>query len=141
MDLPIDIRPKYQDDDGFIYATWLRSYRFGSRFAKGINNTTFFREHTKIIKYILDKKTTRCLIACLSDDPKVILGYCVFEVGESPVIHYVYVKEAFRKMGIATRLAESTNLDWCKITYSHQTYFLTHMEQKISEMTYNPYRL
>jgi len=141
MDLPIDIRPKYQDDENFVYATWLNSYRYTSLFCKNLRNSIFFPFHRKIIGYIFDKKVTRCNIACLADDHKVILGYCVFEVGESPIIHYVYVKEGFRKMGIATKLIESMGIDLKKTSYTHQTQCLTPLAQKISEMTYNPYKL
>ena len=40
-------------------------------------------------------------IACLTEDPEVILGY---SITEGDIIHWVYVKEMWRKQGIAKML-------------------------------------
>ena len=57
--------------------------------------------HDIILKKILTKCTL--LVACDPDDPDVIWGYVAFDA-ENPVLHFVYVKGAFRRMGIGTRL-------------------------------------
>lgn len=41
-------------------------------------------------------------VCCLREDPDVILGYAICE-GDH-ILHYVHVKEAWRKFGIATSL-------------------------------------
>lgn len=46
-------------------------------------------------------------IACSPEDPDVIVGYLVYE---PKTIHYVYVKEAFRKLGICRRLLVEAGL-------------------------------
>ena len=57
--------------------------------------------HDIILKKILNNCTL--LVACDPDDPDVIWGYVAFDA-ENPVLHFVYVKGAFRRLGIGTRL-------------------------------------
>jgi ribosomal protein S18 acetylase RimI-like enzyme len=54
---------------------------------------------------ILKKILTNCtlLVACDPEDTDVIWGYVAFDQVD-PVLHFVYVKGAFRRMGIGTRL-------------------------------------
>lgn len=53
---------------------------------------------------ILQRSST--VVACDSDDPSTILGYCIFELpkGMPPVLHYVQVKRDLMRKGIATAL-------------------------------------
>lgn len=45
---------------------------------------------------------TQIKIACLNEDPDVILGYSVMEGDHT--LHFVFIKEIWRKMGIAKQL-------------------------------------
>lgn len=40
-------------------------------------------------------------IACMQDDPQTIMGYSIIS---GPTLHFIYIKEKFRKQGIATLL-------------------------------------
>lgn len=53
---------------------------------------------------ILKRATT--IVACDSDDPSTILGYCIFERPKNmpPVLHYMQVKRDLMRKGIATAL-------------------------------------
>lgn len=141
--------PKHFD---FIYATWLKSFRYGSYFAKKIKNEIFFKHHHIVVENILSHKDTSVLVASIEDDPDLILGYLVMA---PKIIHYIYVKDTFRNFGVARSLFKSneTNLNECQFT--HWTFAcddfmgrfirgadgnkLTAQEPKWPGLSYNPY--
>lgn len=95
----VKIRAAKPSDIAFIYATWLRSYRSDNDFAASMRSSIYFAFYRTVIDQLLmDSKVS---VAYLSDDPDIIFGYCV---SNGEVLHYVYVKEAFRKLGIAHKL-------------------------------------
>src|SRR5436309_249818 len=98
-------RPGTDADWPFVFATWLRCYRYSSAFAKPIPEEVFFRFHHAVIQRILSRGAS-LRIAHLADEPGVILGYLVTEPG---VVHFVYVKKPFRRNGIARSLFRGTD--------------------------------
>lgn len=133
----VEIRDAGQDDLPFIFATWLRSYRHSSQFAKKISNDVYFAYHHAAIERILSRGGA-VKIASMIGDPNVILGYAVVEMQEGKTVaHYVYVKKAFRKMGIASRLYKPENGD----LFTHLTDDITWALVKYEGLIYNPYRL
>jgi GNAT superfamily N-acetyltransferase len=57
------------------------------------------------------------LVTCAADDPDQILGFLVHE---GPVVHYLYVKELFRRKGLATALLDSAQIPPV-FFYTHRT--------------------
>jgi hypothetical protein len=55
----------------------------------------------KVINYLIDKKTINIRVACLKDDPTVILGYAIFE---GDTLHWVFIKKSWRNIGLAKDL-------------------------------------
>ena len=99
---------------------------------------------------ILKKILTNCtlLVACDPEDPDVIWGYVAFDT-KDPVLHFVYVKGAFRRMGIGTRLMEEAfdrcNGSWSQIedhpvVVSHRTESLFKAWPEV-KWRWNPYRM
>jgi GNAT superfamily N-acetyltransferase len=99
---------------------------------------------------ILKKILTNCtlLVACDPEDPDVIWGYVAFDQVD-PVLHFVYVKGAFRRMGIGTRLMEEAfdrcNGSWSQIedhpvVVSHRTESLFKAWPQV-KWRWNPYRM
>tara|TARA_R100000808_G_scaffold3378_1_gene12099 strand:+ start:53 stop:595 length:543 start_codon:yes stop_codon:yes gene_type:complete len=99
---------------------------------------------------ILKKILTNCtlLVACDPEDPDVIWGYVAFDP-KDPVLHFVYVKGAFRRMGIGTRLMEEAfdrcNGSWSQIedhpvVVSHRTESLFKAWPEV-KWRWNPYRM
>lgn len=129
------LRPGLQEDWPFIFATWLRCYRYSSAFAQHIPEPVFFRYHHAAIQRILDRGA-QIRVAHLVDDSSVILGYLVTEPG---VIHFAYVKKAFRRHGIATDLFRG--LDVNAHVFTHWTRDWNHMLKRWPEATYCPYLL
>ena len=83
---------------------------------------------------------TKALVACDPVDPNVIYGYLVMgEVAGEDVVHYVYIKSAFRQMGIAKMLAKSAHLNLDKFSFTHWTYSTDWLVEKLPGGTYVPY--
>ncbi len=87
-------------DEAFIYATWRNSKFYGTPdLKKAKNPKEVFRQLTSDIRGTL--KYAEVQIACLEEDPKTIIGYVVFTETH---LDWIYVKDTFRKAGIATML-------------------------------------
>lgn len=56
------------------------------------------------------------LVACPEDDPELIVGYAIFSF---ETLHYIYIKQAFRKMGFAHELFKSCTMPENSITITH----------------------
>jgi hypothetical protein len=109
------------NDESFIFASWLNAYRSHSQFARNITDTTFFDRHHKVIERIL--KDAKALVCVDSTHPDTILGYLVYQwFGERPLIHFIYVKMAFRKMGLANQMLSKAGIDLNEGgIYTHRT--------------------
>lgn len=132
----IEIRPAVPADLNFIYATWLKSYRHASQFAKKISNDIFFDMHQKVIERFLSRLGATVLIAYPKGEPEVILGYIAYDTDQN-VVQYIYVKRTFRKMGIGAALAKEAT----PRIFTHWTYDVDWIHKKYPELIYNPYFL
>lgn len=98
----INIRPVVTDDVSFIYATWLRGLYHGNSWFREIDPGAYFKTYHSVLEFILFKrKDVKCSVAVLKEDPNIILGYCVTE---PTILHWIFVKKPWRKMGIAKAL-------------------------------------
>lgn len=93
------IREGKPEDHSLIYATWLRSQYHGNSWFSRISRGVFFDNYKKIIEARLNTSTV--LVSCLESSPDVVLGYCVYQ---DNVLHWVYVKRAWRGFGISKEL-------------------------------------
>lgn len=92
------------DDVSFIYSSWLRCFHDTSTWAQQMPRRIFFDNHKKVIEKVLAESNV--VVAANPEDPGQIFGYVVFQpsVGKVAVLHWVYVKEPFRRLGIAADL-------------------------------------
>lgn len=97
----VSFRPHAESDKNFIYATWLRGLYYGSEFFREMNQNQFFAIYQTLLDRLLSKPGLTIQVACLKEDSDVILGYAAFEPG---ILHFVFVKDVWRKMGIAKDL-------------------------------------
>lgn len=134
----VELRGAKIEDLPFIYSTWLRSYRYASQFAKKISNSVFYEWHHKVIDRFIERGG-KIFIAHAPGEPEVILGYLCLE-GDLSTIQYIYVKKAFRKMGIAKELFNTTGASSAK-GFTHWTLDTNWIIKKLDTLTYNPYLL
>lgn len=140
MTKDILLRGVTQEDWAYLYATWLKHYKFSSDFAKRIPHSIFFHKHHLLIGSILRKKETVTLIAYPKDSPEIIVGYITYEKPSTrPVIHFIYVKRAFRKMGVARELIEV--LDLSRGVFTHWTEDTDWIVRKVPSLQYDPYSI
>lgn len=124
----------------FIYSSWLKSYKT-SFAAKDITNKIYFYHHHKLIENIVDNGC-KVLLAVDPQDDQVIYGYIVYELlpkFATPCVHYVYVKQPFRLLGIARNLLSATKINTNKLSVcSHITGIAKASTEKYN-FVYNPY--
>lgn len=101
-----DIRPANVDDLPFIYSTWLKNLYYGCPFYRDVDRKTYFSSYKHIVTGLLSRATVK--VCCLKEEPEVVLGYSVHE-GE--ILHWVYVKKAWRGLRIASCLVPP-NIAW-----------------------------
>ena len=125
-------------DDSFIYDSWLDSYAKGSDEAKATPSRFYRQGEHKLIERCLARSNV--LLACNPEAEQHIFGYIVAETGFAPCLHYLYVKNFYRRAGLARSLMNYT-LDYERLEYSHRTaVFKKFMNLKSEKITFNPYR-
>ncbi len=138
--IPISIRLAVVDDLAFFYSAALQSYFYSSRATHGLLPETFYKEHKRLLAKILQAPKAMMAIACLDDDPRVIVGFILAEP-LADILHYVYVKQAFRRFGVAKRLLAHLELSLDVCTVTHWTSDMASIGAKRPGMIYNPYLL
>lgn len=112
------IRDATGEDIPFIYSTWSNSYRTDSDTGRNMPKSLYYKYIIPIIDGILQRALTRTIVIHDPKDEFVIWGYLVYE---PQVIHYIFVKEAFRRAFIATDLITYAVDQTVEIQYSHKT--------------------
>lgn len=86
----VKIRDHQEDDHAFLFSTYLKNNWYDKTNSTTLKKATWMGlQHTRLEKVLENQKVK---IACLSEDPDVILGYS-FQDGSAP---FVYVKLAWR---------------------------------------------
>ena len=133
---------------GFVLDSWTRAVARDPIWRAEVGNRGVARTpippslslyyHDIILKKILTNCTL--LVACDPEDTDVIWGYVAFDQVD-PVLHFVYVKGAFRRMGIGTRLLNEARLMLDEpVIVSHRTEGLFKAWPNV-KWRWNPYRM
>lgn len=129
----IYVRDATLDDLPFVYSTWLKGLRYGNEWFKAIDQDAYFKHYHNVLEIILNRPTTAIKVACLVDDPSVIIGYSVFE---DTTLHFVFVKKNWRNIGLAKDLVLPTT---CLVT--HVTQVGLSLLKKAPGVRFNPYAI
>lgn len=115
------LRPARNEDFNFIANSYLKSYRTAPETRPMINDI-YFPEYKSRLEHMA--RTGAILVACARDDDDQIFGYVITgQIGQYPILHYVYVKFPFRKVGIGKALLTSA---------------LPELGQKLTVVTHQP---
>jgi len=137
----IQVRPASEADKPFIFSSWLRHYKNRSYFAKRIRNSIYYKWHHLIVERALSSPNCVAMIAHPENEPDVILGFVVGEKSdEASVLHFIYVKPAFKRMGIAKHLLKKSGLENSDF-FTHWTFDVDGLLAKLPNMNYDPYRI
>lgn len=110
----ISLRSLQPNDINFLYSTFLRGAYYGNDFYKKIDKQAFFEHYERVLAHMLAKPSLNVVIACLADEPDIILGWVAYE---GKTLHWAYTKDAWRRRGIANKMLISCNIS----TVTHLT--------------------
>lgn len=97
----IIVRPFKEDDYNFIISTWLKGLYYGNDWFEKIDKEAYMTHYHAFINSILSRPNIKVNVSALKEDEDVILGYSILE---GPKLHWIYVKEAWRRLGISKDL-------------------------------------
>lgn len=133
-----NIRPAESTDIPFILNSWLKRYRDAVH-PRLVTDRVYFEAQHAVIRKILATEGLEILVACDPTDANHIYGYVVAEhlTPDWILLHWIYVKGAFRKFGLAKRLLTDVIGASNKIQYTHRTK-LTDYLIKNGNCVFNP---
>jgi hypothetical protein len=112
--LPIVKRAGEPADVPFLINSWIKSYWDGGVTLRYVDRVSYFASHHRIIEAVLSRPETAVTVIHPEGEPRVIVAYLVQGPG---VVHYVYVKNAFRHLGLARTLIGDVNKDIGAVTH------------------------
>lgn len=136
----ISIRDHTSLDRNFILATWLRGLYYGDTWFSQIPKAIFMEQYHAILERFLTRPDVKIKIACLKEDPEVILGYSVsrnLKLGEANIVvlDWVFVKSVWRKIGVG-KLLMPNRINAC----THLTKAGSAIaKNKLPDMIFNPF--
>ena len=95
-----------ETDDGYIYSTWTKYAWYSPENPIKAKKNQFFKLKSREIKELLGKALVR--IACIKDNPYVIMGYIVINDGKKV---WMCVKKDYHNQGIETLLMKGIKDD------------------------------
>jgi GNAT superfamily N-acetyltransferase len=131
-----ELRDGTEDDLRFVFATWLRGHWAGQEAARlsmgEMRRDDYFAlQHQRIDNLLAS--TARIRVAHPTGRPLVIAGWACIDQAPA-VLHYVHVKEPYRRKGVARRLIGGRSV--C----THLTTMGLHLKMALS-MKYMPHLL
>lgn len=128
----ITTRPWNPDTDtAFIMATWLKALFYGDSWFSLIPKDIFMSNYHAFLTRLLQAPGVEVTVACLVEDPDVIIGY---GVTTNTVVHFLFVKKSWRKIGVAKLLLPKTIS-----AVSHLTDLGRKLLPKLSGAVFNPF--
>lgn len=128
-----DIRDMVPEDKNFIMATFLRGLYYGDSYYSLVPKHIFMSNYKVAAESVIDNNQAVIKIACLKEDPNVIIGYSIVSKDHQAVI-WIFTKTAWRRRGIAKSLLPQY-LTAC----THLTALGRTLMHKLPSMVFNPF--
>lgn len=97
----VSYRGFHPDDENFIMSTCLKSLWHGNDWFQQIDWEIFYPAYKRVIQHLMAKPEVVMKIACLQEDPFVILGFCMYE---RKIVHGIFCKTAWRGINLSVDL-------------------------------------
>ncbi len=120
-------------DEAFVMATFLRGLYYGNEFFSIIPKDLFMDNYKLVIGALLSKNQVK--VACLREDPSVILGYSIIS-NDFKTLHWVFLKKAWRLQGIGRSLVPKYIT-----SVSHFTSMGLPLLKKFDNCVFDPFKL
>jgi hypothetical protein len=130
----IEIRDGVEADKAFIFATFLRSLYYDGGIFGEVPKDIFMLHYHAVIESLLSLPSAEVKVACLKDDNEVIVGYALLSA-HGEILNYLYIKSAWRKIGLAKALAGSSVK-----SVTHLTKVGLSILKKQKGIIFNPFR-
>lgn len=131
-------RAALPSDRQFIVSTWSSSFK--KSHSAGIIQADDWAEIMRPqIEKALDRPDARAVVAYEKDDPDFFYGFIAGDTSDdTPVVFYVYVKEAYRREGIASGLFAALGVDPARrFVYVCKTGIVAELSSKIPCARFN----
>lgn len=128
------IRDMEEGDKNFILATFLRGLYYGDSWFSLIDKSVFMANYKKVIETLLLPGRAVVKVACLKEEPDVIIGYSILGL-DYQSITWVFVKKAWRQKGIGKSLVPRH-----PASVAHLTKLGKDLLPKLAPATFNPFR-
>jgi hypothetical protein len=128
-----------RDDRQFVVSNWSASFK-KSHSAGMIWTEDWAAIMHGQIDRVLDRPDATTLVAFEATDPTFLYGWISGDVSEAmPVVFYCYVKESFRREGVARKLFERLGVNpRAPFVYVCQTPTSIRLSSKVPSARYNP---
>ena len=134
----VAIRLGNESDKNFILATMLRGLYYGNTWFGMIPKNIFMQCYHTILERLIAHPDAKVTVACLKDDPEVVLGYSISRTTQGvTILDYMFVKSAWRRIGIAKSLMPENVFAVTHLTRPGASI----MKSKLPNVPYNPFLL
>lgn len=140
--VPCEIRLGQASDRSYIMDSWLKAHR-SSPTHRQVEKEIYYHHQPTIIDALLNQSFV--IVACSNEDPDQILGYCIAQPsqGHVCVVHWIAVKQLYRKMGIGGLLfseakARCNANPGLPVVFTHITSEFKWLKDKW-DLAYSPY--
>lgn len=103
------IRAARPDEQRFIASSWVASYA-ESDFARQLARADYFAGQNRLVDAILARASVR-----VDERDDIIAGWACTEGAD--VVHYVYVRQLYRREGVARGLLEEHLARACRVSH------------------------
>jgi hypothetical protein len=133
----IHFRAAEHTDVSFIFSSWLKSNRNSTQYRE-LQNPVYYAQHHVMVEGLM--QSSAIIVAANPEDHTQIYGYLCFERIEGyPVVHFAYVKDSFRNLGMLRLLLDEAKIDHTKPFFiTHRTKMCKMLERSMTPI-HNPY--
>jgi GNAT superfamily N-acetyltransferase len=133
--LSVAFRAALPDDEAIVFNAWLMAHRKHGDWPPRLSSQRYFAEHKATVAKLIAR--SRMLVACNEARPSQVLGFICWE-GET--LHWVFVKQPFRRNGIGRALLLHAFAPG-EVRCSHWTMRAEQMRAKGQPWRYDPFAL
>lgn len=131
----IQIRVMKDEDLNFVISSWLKSYRYSTDIQR-VRDSEYYDTYQTLVKSMI--KRSDVYVACLREDEDVLVGYLAIERKDFDIIHYVFVKDLWRKIGVAKYLLRAAE-PRSGTKFTHWTSPIESISNKYEHFIFNPF--
>ena len=116
----VTFRPLDPDEMGFVMDSWFRSYR-NSEWAGVIPNHLYYPTMREMLASLISRGAKILAAIAVTEEGERVIGYVCHENKKmETVLHYLYVKDPYRRAGLGKKLV-SLATEGPYLLYTHRT--------------------